>query len=144
MKNEDMPIGINQIILNEKNEILLGCRKQKYGEGTYCLPGGKLRVGETFEQCVVREVKEETGLIVKESDIEVINISNYSKERHFIQVGVLVEKYEGIPKICEPDKCSDLRFFDLNNLPDLFEPNRANIELFKKNMFYDKKLNTIE
>jgi 8-oxo-dGTP diphosphatase len=143
MKNEDMHIGINPIILNDKNQILLGCRKQKFGEGTYCLPGGKLRLGETFEECVIREVKEETGLIIKEEDIAIINISNtiITETIHFVQIGVLVKKYEGIPEICEREKCSDLRFFDLNDLPTLFEPNRASIELFKRNMIYDKNLN---
>lgn len=141
MKDNNMPIGINPIILNNENEILLGRRINCYGAGTYCLPGGKLRIGETFEECVVREVKEETGLIVKECDITIINICNTIKENHYIQIGALIKKYEGIPEICEPNKCDDLRFFNFNNLPILFENNKVNIELFKKNLFYDKDLN---
>lgn len=145
--NEDMPVGINPIILNDKGEILLGRRKNKYGAGTYCFPGGKLKKGETFEQCIIREVYEETGLKILEEDIEIINIVNTIKKEvntHFLQIGALIKKYEGIPVIKEPEKCDDLRFFQLDNLPVIFEPNKPNIELYKKHLIYDKHLNINE
>ena len=44
-------------IKNEKNELLVIYRKGKWD-----LPKGKMDKGETAEVCVVREVKEETGL----------------------------------------------------------------------------------
>ncbi len=145
--NEDMPIGINPIILNDKGEILLGRRINKYGAGTYGFPGGKLRKGETFEQCVVREVYEETGLTVKEEDMKLVNIVNTIQKEvntHFIQIGIVVSKYEGIPKIKEPNKCDDLRFFSIDNLPEIFLLNKSNIELYKKKLLYDKDLNINE
>ena len=39
-------------------------------------PGGRIRKGETLQEALVREVKEETGLQVTES--ELVNV--YSKE----------------------------------------------------------------
>src|SRR4026209_2051160 len=44
-------------IENENKELLMIFRKGKWD-----LPKGKLDKGETLEECVVREVKEETGL----------------------------------------------------------------------------------
>ena len=46
------------LVRNEKGEILLIFRRGKWD-----LPKGKLDSGETIEECAVREVKEETGLI---------------------------------------------------------------------------------
>ena len=46
-----------------KNGMVLLIRKMKgFGRGKLNAPGGKLREGETPEECVVREVLEETGL----------------------------------------------------------------------------------
>ncbi|EFA45157.1 hydrolase, NUDIX family [Hallella bergensis DSM 17361] len=52
------------LILNEKNELLVLTRKIDPGKGTLDLPGGFANIGETAEQGVIREVKEETTLEV--------------------------------------------------------------------------------
>lgn len=46
------------LIINQKNELLMIYRK-----GYWDLPKGKLDPGETMEECAIREVKEETGLL---------------------------------------------------------------------------------
>lgn len=135
---KDIKIGVNPIIIDAANRILLGKRKNTFGEGTYGLPGGHLKSNETIEQCAIREIKEETGLIVKEEDLKVINMARTFDR---IQIGVLVNKYVGSPIIGEPHKCSDLSFFDLNDLPELFSGTKVNIELYKNNEFYNKDIN---
>ena len=47
------------VIINSRDEILLG-----YCKGTYQFPGGYLEEGETIEECLKREVQEETGLVI--------------------------------------------------------------------------------
>jgi 8-oxo-dGTP diphosphatase len=55
-------IGAFAIITNEKNEVLLSLRNDF---DLWNLPGGGVESGESPWECVVREVKEETGLTVK-------------------------------------------------------------------------------
>ena len=141
MENDDLPIGINLIIKNKNNQILLGRRINRFGEGTYGLIGEKLKNNETFENCAVRGLKEEIDIDAKKEDLEVVNIATTITNKTFLQVGVLVKSYQGTPKIMEPNKCDDLQFFDLDNLPELFVGTKPNIELFKLNKFYDSKNN---
>lgn len=48
------------IIIVENRMLVM--HRNKYGSEYYTLVGGRLNEGETIEQCLVREVKEETGL----------------------------------------------------------------------------------
>ncbi|MBP3354052.1 MAG: NUDIX domain-containing protein [Bacteroidales bacterium] len=54
------------IIMNKKGEILVCRRAKEPAKGTLDLPGGFTDIGETAENGVIREVKEETGLDVTE------------------------------------------------------------------------------
>ena len=53
--------GAGVILLNEKNEILLGRRTDN---DYWDYPAGSMEIGESFEECARREVLEETGLAV--------------------------------------------------------------------------------
>lgn len=54
------------VITNEKGELLVCRRAKEPAKGTLDLPGGFTDIGESAEEGVIREVKEETGLDVKE------------------------------------------------------------------------------
>lgn len=67
-------IGVFALILDDKDRVLLSQRRDN---GLWNLPGGTLEIGETIDQCLVREVKEETGL-----KVDVISpVGIYSKKR---------------------------------------------------------------
>lgn len=55
------------LILNEQNELLVCRRAKEPAKGTLDLPGGFVDMHETAEEGIIREVKEETGLVVKEA-----------------------------------------------------------------------------
>ena len=52
------------IIRDEAERLLLIQRRNEPGAGLWSLPGGRVEPGETDQQAVVREVAEETGLVV--------------------------------------------------------------------------------
>ena len=55
--------GAGGVVLNEKNEILVVSERYRRSKTpSYKLPGGALHAGEHLNDCVVREVKEETGV----------------------------------------------------------------------------------
>ena len=60
------------IIVNSKDEILLG-----YGNNNYQIIGGHKEKGETYKDCLIREIKEETGIIIDDFDEKVILTIKY-------------------------------------------------------------------
>ncbi|WP_374692619.1 NUDIX hydrolase [Accumulibacter sp.] len=55
--------AVRLIIADREGRILvLRRRSAAYGDGAWCLPGGKVDYGETVEQTVSKELREETGL----------------------------------------------------------------------------------
>ena len=58
----DRPIvGVGAVIV-DKGRILLEKRKNEPGRGKWSIPGGLVELGETLEDAVIRELKEETCL----------------------------------------------------------------------------------
>ncbi len=56
-------------IIERRNKILLVKRKFEPFKGFYAFPGGKVEENELVEKAIVREVKEETGYIIKPIEI---------------------------------------------------------------------------
>lgn len=129
--------GAAAIIVNENGQILLQSRadRDKWG-----LPGGCQELGERFEDTVIREIKEETNLDVKEEDLELIAVvSGESRKNEYPNGDVVinntilycVKKYSGELKWDSESK--EMRFFDLDNLPqNQNDPDL--IEIYKKNI----------
>ena len=69
-------------IMNSKGELLIACRAKEPAMGTLDLPGGFVDNEETAEEGMVREIKEETGLVIAPESIEYLfsipNIYHYS------------------------------------------------------------------
>ncbi len=57
-----LAVGCAAVIFDSKGRILL---TQRSDNGRWCLPGGRMDPGESAIECCVREVYEETGLIVR-------------------------------------------------------------------------------
>jgi mutator protein MutT len=95
------PFAVSALIINKKGKILCVSRKDDYND--YGMIGGKIDPGETPQQAIIREIKEETNLKVKEKDlVEIFNGKCYTKENESkINICYLVKIYEGKPKQME-------------------------------------------
>ena len=64
---EEVITRVKVLLINSKNELLLGL-----SHGTYQFPGGHLEKNETLNNCIKRELLEETGI-----DIDANNLSPF-------------------------------------------------------------------
>lgn len=66
-------IGVGGIVFQRDGALLLVQRAKEPARGRWTIPGGLVEVGETLEAAVVREVHEETGLMVEPvAQIEIV------------------------------------------------------------------------
>ncbi len=96
--------------------VLLGRRKNCYGDGTWGLPGGHLEYGESIIECAKREIKEEIGIEVAELKLISV-IDNIDERGHYLHVSFLLEQFSGEIRCIKPYVCSEWKFFDISNLP---------------------------
>ncbi len=136
-----MPImvGVGVIIVNDKNQILMGKRCGGYAP-YWSIPGGRVEEGETFEQTAVRETEEETGLIVKNPrTIGVVNnLKTWLSEGiHSISLIVVADYAGGEPQRREPEKCEGWGWYSPHDMPTpTFEGSLEGVGLWLNGRFY--------
>jgi len=95
-------VGVGALIICN-GKILLEKRGNEPGKGKWSIPGGLVELGETVEQTVIREVKEETGLEVEKPEhVDVVdNVVLDEKGRtrfHFVIIDFSVKLKGGVLK----------------------------------------------
>jgi mutator protein MutT len=125
----------------KNGKILLSRRFQTgWQDGNYSLPAGHIDGGETLRQAMARELSEEVGVeaLLGDLNFTVIihrNSGDISNER--IDIFFLVKKWQGKIKNMEPEKCDDLRWFDLDNLPENMAPGiKEAIDCYRNKISY--------
>ena len=110
------------IILKQNDQVLLVKRcNTDWASERWNFPGGLLEADETMVQAAIRETKEETGVTVDPTDFTLVHVLHVqaggTNTRTIIGFYFMAEQWQGIPVNNEPDKHSDIGWFDIHNLP---------------------------
>ena len=115
------------LILEREGKTLLSRRfNTGYNDGYYGLPAGHGEE-ETMREGTAREAKEEIGLEIDPKDLELAHVQHRwcdDKTNPHARVGFyfVPTKFSGEPENKEPDKCDDLQWFPLDQLPSNMVP----------------------
>jgi ADP-ribose pyrophosphatase YjhB (NUDIX family) len=82
------------VVLRRQNRILLVQEEKAENHGRWNLPGGHLELRETLQQGALREVKEETGLQVRLSELVGVYTSIQPPDYHAIRF-VFTAEHDG-------------------------------------------------
>lgn len=133
--------GAGVILLNDKNEILLGRRTDN---GYWDYPAGSMELGESFEECARREVLEETGLACGKLEF-LMDMSGedsyyeYPNGDKVYLAGILYicRDFTGEMKVQE-EEAYEQRFFPVDKLPENTPPLKIKARIFEKVREYIK------
>ncbi|MCJ8273289.1 MAG: NUDIX hydrolase [Psychrosphaera sp.] len=132
-------IGIGIIIENAQKRVLIGKRKGSHAP-YYSIPGGHLELGESFELAAIREIAEETGLIISNPQVICVtnNLDTYKEEGyHSVSVILVVKDFAGEPELKEPEKCEGWIWIDPNDLPQPhFDASESAIQCYLDGVVY--------
>lgn len=112
------PNAVGLIITRKNNgcaEILL----QKRSNCWDLAVGGHVEENESLKEAAMREAREELGIGISYKDI-VFATCSYTKfeKLPYNFFYFVVEQFDGIPAIKEPEKCQELKWFCINDLPE--------------------------
>lgn len=119
-------IPSSYLIFIKDNKIALLKRcNTGFKDGYYSLIAGHVESNETFTDAAIREGKEEADIHLHSDNLELIHMmhrlsSENGQER--IDAFFLIKNWEGKIKNMEPEKCDDLSWFDMDNLPNNIIP----------------------
>lgn len=127
-----MGIGGRAFVRDREGRILLirRSREVKWDPGLWELPGGKADYGETIEQALVREVREETGLGLDVG--RPVHVSHFTKEPFWVTTVVFACKAGG-GDVRLSDEHEDFAWVDLDAVTeqDLTAPTRDAIAAYQ-------------
>jgi len=119
------PISVHLFVFESDRVLLLRRFNTGFEDGNYSVPAGCIDGNETLTNAIIREAKEEAGLILKPEWIKVTSVLHRKASQNsweMIAFFFTASCYEGEVKNCEPNKCDDLQFFPLSKLPDNLIP----------------------
>ncbi|MBP9718875.1 MAG: NUDIX domain-containing protein [Candidatus Levybacteria bacterium] len=122
-------VGVGAAIFNKEGKLFITLRGEKAQNerGKWEIPGGGVEFGETFEDAIKREIKEELDI-----DIEVIELLGVcshiipDEKQHWVAPTYICKIKKGSPKIMEPHKCADIGWFTIK------EAEKLNLSLITK------------
>jgi 8-oxo-dGTP diphosphatase len=106
------------VFLARAGQVLLLRRFQTgYEDGSYSVVAGHLEAGETVLMAARRETQEEVGVKLLEQDLRVVGVMQRKSNDERVDFFLAAPTWEGEVRNAEPDKCDDLIWRALDDLP---------------------------
>jgi len=139
MEKEQFKIPASaHLFLMSGNKILLHRRRNSSFESMYGVVAGHLDGNESVTDAIIREAKEEVDIDIKREDIKLATISHSNANNiEYVQFFFFCDKWNGEIRNAEENKCSGLKFFPIDNLPENTVPYiKKAIECANDKIFY--------
>ena len=114
------PVTVHLLFFRDDQILLLRRFNTGYADGQYSVPAGHLDGGETVMAAAAREAEEEVGVRLKQDHMTFATVMHRmegDREDERVDFFVHVHQWQSEPFNAEPDKCDDLCWTDIHQLP---------------------------
>jgi len=130
-------VGVGAIIFNKDGKVFLAKRgsEARNEKHKWEFPGGSVEFGETLENALVREIREEYGFVI--DVVQLLDVVNHilpEEKQHWVSPTYLCRYKNGKPCIKEPHKCEEIGWFNIGAIPskDLSKASQKSLQSLKK------------
>ena len=124
-KRFKLKVGVLAVIIEERKVLLLRRFQTGIADGKYVVPMGGHDGKEPLTQALIREAKEEVNIDVKPENVSVCHVMHrfhpMPQGLSFEQIDFFftIHSYEGLIQNMETDRCDELAFYPLVELPKM-------------------------
>ncbi len=134
-EHPDLVRVVEPLFTNYGGKVFLARRgpKATNEQGCWEFPGGRVEVGEHLTEAIKREFREEYDMeIAVDRLLSVFDHILHKEGQHWVSPTYLAHLVGGQPKIMEPEKCTDIGWFSLGDLPEpLSQITQKNLKEYK-------------
>jgi 8-oxo-dGTP diphosphatase len=133
------PVTVHMFFLRDNRILLIRRYRTGYMDGHYSVPAGHLDGNETVRMAAVREAGEEIGVRLNPADIDFASVFHRHEGDERVDFFVHVRRWSGEPVNAEPEKCDEIRWVKVDDLPENTIPYvRRAIENFEKGIPFEE------
>ena len=111
------PVTVHLLFFREDQILLLRRFNTGYRDGEYSVPAGHLDGNETVMAAAAREAGEEIGVQIEVGEIAFSSVMHRNEGDERVDFFMHVHRWRGEPVNAEIDKCDELLWTDVNDLP---------------------------
>lgn len=127
------------LLITEGKVLLLRRFSTGWRDGEYTLPAGHIDGDQTIKAKLCREASEEIGIDIEPTDLEFAHVMHQRDNHEYIDFYFTAKTWSGEPTNREQDKCDDVRWFSLTDLPENIIPNvRQALAAYASNKSYSE------
>jgi 8-oxo-dGTP diphosphatase len=112
-----MPVAVHLFLLKGTEILLLRRYNTGYEDGNYSVPAGHVDGNEEVKHAAIREAQEECGIAIDEADLQVVGVMHRKSAEERIDFFLATTRWSGEITNTEPDKCDELVWVDIQQLP---------------------------